>query len=115
VLGEESSPGQVPGTRHEVKEWELNRRPHSRFGIPAIHEHVIDRDPLVGSRRKAESARRVPLRIQIDDQCPSLGHRDSGAQIYGGRGLTHAALLVGDGNDAGHANETVGMNLYGEV
>jgi hypothetical protein len=44
----------------------------------------------------------VPLRVEIDQQhlAPRLGERRG--EVDAGRGLTHAALLVGDGDDPCH-------------
>ena len=40
----------------------------------------------------------VALGVAVDQQHPLAQHRQRGAEIHAGRGLSHAALLVGDGN-----------------
>ena len=48
----------------------------------------------------AETRRGIALRIEIDDQNIFADRGERGAEIDGGRGLTDAALLIGDGKDA---------------
>jgi hypothetical protein len=45
----------------------------------------------------AERGRRIALRIQVDQEDLLAALGESGGDIHGGRGLAHAALLVGDG------------------
>jgi hypothetical protein len=50
----------------------------------------------------AVRGRSVGLRIEIDEQDASLCDRERRGEIHGGRGLTHAALLIGDRQDRSH-------------
>ena len=43
----------------------------------------------------------VALRIEVDHQHPVAEIGEAGGQVHGGRRLADAALLVGDGDDAG--------------
>ena len=57
----------------------------------------IDR---TGGAADAETGAGVALRIEIDDQNGFMGRGHGGRQIDGGGGFAHAALLIGDGDDA---------------
>ena len=63
-------------------------------------EHVV----AVGARvlLEAHPHRGVALRVEVDEQRPMPGLGDAGGEIHGGRGLAHAALLVGDRVDGSH-------------
>src|SRR5581483_11027070 len=56
---------------------------------------------------------RIALWIEVDEQdaSPRLGER--GGEVDGGRGLAHAAFLIGDGDDAGHDLDTSGRLVPG--
>ena len=56
--------------------------------------NVFNKLPQVEERHRA-----VRLWIEIDEQRPAAPQRKRGGQVDGGRGLTHAPLLVGDGDD----------------
>ena len=43
----------------------------------------------------------VALRVEVDDEHPVAEVGQAGAEVHRGRGLAHAALLVGDGHDPG--------------
>ena len=43
----------------------------------------------------------VALGVEVDDEDPVAQLGEGGAQVHGGRGLAHATLLVGDGDDPG--------------
>jgi hypothetical protein len=60
-------------------------------------------------RGKSQSARRIALRIQIDQQCSLLGHPQSPSQIDRSGRLTDPSLLVGHTKDSRHARK----RLYG--
>ena len=50
-------------------------------------------------RHVEERHRAVGLGIEVDEQRALAAQRQRGRQVDGGRGLPHAALLVGDGDD----------------
>src|SRR4030088_3240633 len=51
---------------------------------------------------EAEPTRGIRLRIAIDEQRVYFSSRKGRSKVYGSRGLTHAALLIGNGDDASH-------------
>ena len=71
-------------------------------------------DRLGGRRARCRSCRRRPLAlladaagevalgIDVDEQHALSGERQRGREVDGGRGFADAALLIGDGDDAGH-------------
>ncbi len=61
--------------------------------VEGRHRTLIDAEPRA----------RISLRIEIDDENALADGGERGAEIDGGRGLTHAAFLVGEGKDAGAA------------
>ena len=67
--------------------------------------HIVDQDIVdavdVGVVLDAQSGGGVALRIDVDDQHVQAGGRQGGGDVDGRRGLAHAALLVGDGEDPG--------------
>ena len=56
-------------------------------------------------------ARQVRLRVHIHDERPFLGSGHRRAYVDGGRGLTHPAFLVRDGDDGwhGYGLDSLGM------
>ena len=62
-------------------------------------QHVIGRAVAVAAV-DAEPGRGIALRIEIDDQHALADRGQRGAEIDRGRGLAHAALLVGERQDA---------------
>jgi hypothetical protein len=48
-------------------------------------------------------ARRISLRVEIEDQNLLADGGEGGAEVDGGGGLADATLLVGDGQDAERA------------
>src|SRR4051812_22939283 len=56
----------------------------------------------VGVTSESDARRGVGLGIAVDQQGLDLGGSKGGRQVDGGGGLTHAALLIGNGNDACH-------------
>ncbi len=73
-----------------------------RIGQSALADNrVVYRaaDALAGD---AHAARRVPLRIAVDEQRPLLRDRKARGEVYGGGRFTDSALLIGNGNDAAH-------------
>ncbi len=51
---------------------------------------------------EAEGDRRVALRVEVDGKRLAAELGDAGAEVDGGRGLPHPALLVGDRVDESH-------------
>ena len=45
----------------------------------------------------------IALRVQIDQQGPMAGERQTGGQIDSRSRLAHAAFLIGDSDDFAHA------------
>ena len=88
-----------------------------RYGIAVARELVhngveviaVDTDErIVNAAADAplgdtEAAGAVALRIQIDEQYLASQRCHAGGQIDSGGGFTHAALLVGDGDDFSHS------------
>ena len=50
-------------------------------------------------RLDAEAAGAVRLRVEIDEKHALATQREGGGEVEGGGGFTHAAFLVGDGDD----------------
>ena len=69
-------------------------------GGRVLHEDVVDRGADVAGV-DPEAGRRVALGVEVDHQHPQARLRQGGTEVDRGRGLAHAALLVGDGDDAG--------------
>src|ERR1700678_2123359 len=51
---------------------------------------------------EAQATAGIRLRIAIDEQCVHFTRRKGGGQVDGSRSLTHAALLIGNSDDASH-------------
>ena len=56
----------------------------------------------VGLAFEADAAGQVALGVHVDEQDALLGEGEGGREVDGGSGFTDAALLIGDGEDAGH-------------
>src|SRR5690606_15548986 len=67
----------------------------------AIEEGVVDGAVEVIAA-EAETAAGVALRIHVDEQGAALRRGEARGQVDGGGRLAHAALLIGDTDDAGH-------------
>ena len=48
----------------------------------------------------------IALRVEIDQQHLAPGRCQRGGQVHTGGGFTHAALLVGNGDNASHRNHS---------
>ena len=65
----------------------------------------LPQEDLIGRRRSglpvgdAQGGAGVALRIEIDHECLQPLHREPRGEVHGGGGLSHAALLVGHGED----------------
>ena len=78
-----------------------HRRRHDRVAQRRLaDQHVIGGVPPAAAI-DAKPGRGVALGIEIDDQHLLADGRERGAEIDRGRGLADAALLIGDGKDAG--------------
>ena len=62
------------------------------------HDHVVDRGLHVAVV-DPEAGRRVALRVEVDHEHAVARFGERGAQVDGGGGLAHPALLVGDRDD----------------
>ena len=71
------------------------------FGGSSAHQKMIGADAL-GIFDQAQSARRVRLRVAINEQSIDLRCREGRGQIDSGRSFPHAALLVGNRDDTSH-------------
>ena len=123
--------------RQRVAQLELAPHRHGEqpnFGRGEIligrHQHeaaVLDRDQgldgaaiaqqhiAAGARLRmlvdAASHGGIALRIQIDEQHAALGRRQRRGEIHRGRGLAHAAFLIGHCNDAFHVRSAFWLRL----
>jgi hypothetical protein len=100
-------PGQLVlgGSEEETVELGRQDNPGER-GF--LDDDVVDaRAVLV--RADAQSARRVRLRIDVDEKGSLLGDRQPGGQVDSRRGLPDSALLVGDRDDSGHGLRNRGL------
>jgi hypothetical protein len=80
----------------------VDRRRQRHVGqrdAPAQHAVHRQRGRIGGD---AQSAARVALRVEIDEQGGKPGLGEAGGDVHRGGRLAHAALLVGDGDDARH-------------
>src|SRR5690606_9522328 len=91
--------------------------------VEASDEDVVEREPLdhdvvhggVHVRAlDADPAGRVALGVHVDHERAPLGDGQAGTKIYGGCRLANAALLVRDGDDAGHALQLWSSLDWGE-
>ncbi len=73
---------------------------HHRLGQGRlVHQHIINRGGAFLARH-AQASGGIALGIKVEDQHALADGRQGGGQIDGGGGFTHAALLVGDGQNA---------------
>ena len=66
------------------------------------HQRFVDRRALRGRGLEPDAAGQVALRVDVDQQHRSIGQREGRREIDGGRGLSDASLLIGDGKDLSH-------------
>ena len=71
-------------------------RPDRGARLNLTDQRVIDRGRTHGIPRDPETARRVALGIEIDEQDPLLCHGERGGHVHCRGGLADAALLVRD-------------------
>ncbi len=95
---------QVPPGGKQRKVWK-GRLPHRAVGAPC-EENVVGARALVFAG-KAESRRRVGLRVQIDQQDAPIQRSQRSGEVDRGRGLSHAPFLVGDGDNAAHEDSMI--------
>ena len=79
----------------------LAGRDHRRGDVPFLHQDIIDGSgdgPFIDTAPHSG----VALGIQIDQQRPPFGGCQGRRQIDRGGGFSHAAFLIGDGDDLGH-------------
>ena len=63
-----------------------------------VHDDVVDRHLEVAGV-DAEAGGRVALRVEVHHEHPVVELGEGGAEVHGGRGLAHPALLVRDRED----------------
>src|SRR5690606_21519975 len=89
---------------------EVRFRGHQSIGARVAHgfldgglaeQHVVN-GVLHLVARDARAGGGVALRVEVDQQHPPLGLYQRGGDVDAGRGLAHAAFLVGYGNDSAH-------------
>ena len=78
-----------------------NRAVRGGLGNGYLGQQGVMGGVMARTGRHAEAGAGIALRVQIDQQHPAAGRRQSRAQIDRRGGLADAALLVGDGHDAG--------------
>ena len=66
-------------------------------------ERLVDRAALGRLSALPDAAGEVALGVDIDKKDAAAGKRQRRGQVDGGRGFADAALLIGDGDDAGHS------------
>jgi hypothetical protein len=93
--------GKIRGGGHHIEMLELNPAEASARDVGCSQENVIG-CPLERIGFDSRSARRIALRIAIDQQSASLGDGEAGCEVYGSCGLPHPALLIGNRDDSGH-------------
>ena len=76
----------------------VNGEPKPRFYIKTTD--------VKGGALETDTARRIALRIPIDEQRPAFGHRKTGSEVDGRGGLANAALLICNCDDASHGSST---------
>ena len=86
---------------HDIQVLKLDSPQAGAPDVSRSDEDVVGR-ALEGATLDAGSTRRISLRIAVDQQGASLGDGEAGGEVYGGGGLPHPALLVGDRDDSGH-------------
>ena len=91
---------EVGGRRRDEQRGDVGR-PNDVLERDLADERVVDRElDLVA--RVADAARRVALRIEVDEQHAVPARRDRRGEVDRRRGLADAALLVRDSDDPGH-------------
>ena len=85
------------GMTHRFSTWSgAERQSGRRVG----HQRFVDGPGFRRLPFEPDAACEIALRIDVDQQHPTAGERDRGGQVDGGGGLSDAALLIGDGDDA---------------
>jgi hypothetical protein len=85
--------------------------PNPRLAYRGRANEDIVRRSLEGIAVDPCSARGIPLGIPIDEQRAALGDRLARREVYGGRGLADAALLICNGEYTGHGHSIVRRRL----
>ena len=79
--------------------------------VRGVRESIGDQliaAPPTFPRANTQSGGGISLRVEIDQQDRRPGFRQRGRQVHGRRCLSHAPLLVGDGDDARLKNRMAG-------
>jgi hypothetical protein len=97
-------PREVRSRGDDVEVLELDRL-NDRIGERGVADQdVVDGDVefFLG---ESGAAGGIPLWVAVNQQCPLLGDGKARGEVDGGSGLADAALLVCDGDYAGHRRE----------
>ena len=90
--------GQRDARRRNAEMRLVGRADDGRQRGAAIAGHRLEH--VRADRRHVEKRHgAVGLGIQVDEQRRPAAEREGGGEVDGGRGLTHAALLIGNGQD----------------
>ena len=85
---------------------------HGAFDNQVFERDFVEEAIIKGAPRgvlgKSKAAGGIGLRVAIDDERPHVVRRQRRAQIDGGGGLPHAALLVCDRDDSAHLHQSLG-------
>ena len=91
--------GKVPRGGRDIEARHGRGFDHRLFERRGPGENVIGRDvALILGNAKPRAG--IALRVEIDDKAALAGRGQGRAEIDRGRGLTDAALLISDGQDA---------------
>ena len=92
---------EVSGCGRDVEMLELNSPLNDLVERGSAEEHIVN-SLFVPVTYETDSARRIALRIAVNEQGPLLGYGQARCKIDGCGGLTYPALLVGDRDDFCH-------------
>ena len=72
------------------------------FGFELADENLIEGTVIAVLRVEIKAGSGIGLRVCVDDEDVLLKNGQGGSQVDGGGGFSHAAFLVGYGNNLSH-------------
>src|SRR5690606_17918589 len=89
--------GQVDVAGQQVEAFDAGLQQHVLGADVPVHEQVVDREVEL-ERVDAEADGERALRVEVDEQHLEAAFDEGGAEVDGGGGLAHSALLVDHGD-----------------
>ncbi len=97
------APRQLDGRRQQIRT--VLGPPQHKAGTEPTQQHVVD-GQFDGVRIQAQGERQACLRIKVNEQDPASQLAQRGTEARHGRRLGDATLLVCDGEDASHTDQS---------